>query len=129
MTWLQQRLNELGLTHDDLRERLAQRGIDRVRATITGWTNGKAIKLLSDPEQASILAEALKWTLTELLLAAGYEIEADIEIRPELYSLIRQYNDLSYYRRILFMQTLRRFTEFADSLTEDELHQAIADGK
>lgn len=90
MTWLQKRLDKLSYTHEDFRCILEKKGIKRVRATITGWTNGKPIKCLSDPSKAKIFAKALKWNLFELFVAANY----DFKVPKELVPLIKHYNNL-----------------------------------
>lgn len=82
MNWLQKRLNELKYTHSDLQKALTQEGIERVRATITGWTNDKPVSLLSNPEHTSKLAKVLNWTVMDLLVAAGYDLETPAELIP-----------------------------------------------
>jgi hypothetical protein len=128
MTWLKHRLEELSYTHDDLRGRLAQLGVKRVRATITGWVNGKSIKLLCNPKEAEILARALRWNLTEMLMAAGYKIDPGIGLSSELQPFLKNYEELPVSRRELFVQTLQHFSQYAANLSEIELEQALHDG-
>ncbi|MEO1288555.1 MAG: hypothetical protein AAFV93_12370 [Chloroflexota bacterium] len=89
MTWLKKRLKELEYTHNDLQKALEEKGIKRVRATITGWTNDKPVSLLNNPEDAKKLADVLDWTVLELLVAAGY----DIDIPAELSEIIEVYRN------------------------------------
>lgn len=129
MKWLQARLDELRYTHEDLKNLLAKKGIERSRATITGWTNDKPVSLLGNPQEAEILAEVLKWSLPELLVAAGYNIGMPIELVPEITELlqvIQRYNDMPKRRR-LFILTLRQFVQVATNISEDDLRNALLD--
>ncbi|MEL6405997.1 MAG: hypothetical protein AAFN11_01190 [Chloroflexota bacterium] len=114
MNWLQARLKELNLTHKDLQKALAERGIERVRATITGWTGDKPISLLNDPQQTAILAEALGWTTTELLIAAGYHIAPTVP--PALNDIFKQYQTLDPDQRALFHFAVQFGFEFSGNL-------------
>ena len=116
MNWLQARLKKLNLTHKDLQEALAERGIERVRATITGWTGDKPISLLNDPQQTAILAEALNWTTTDLLIAAGYDI--DPTVPPALREIFAQYNTLDEDQRALFILAVHFGFEFSENLNK-----------
>ena len=71
MNWLQERLNELNYTHHDLQKALEERGIKRVRATITGWANDKPVSLFNNPEHAKVLAEVLNMPVLEMFKKAG----------------------------------------------------------
>ena len=113
MNWLQARLKHLNHTHKDLQEALAERGIERVRATITGWTGDKPISLLNDPEQTAILAEALDWTTTELLVAAGYDI--DPTVPDELFEVFEKYQKLNKYQRDLFIYAVTFGFNFSEN--------------
>ncbi|MEM9952632.1 MAG: hypothetical protein AAF846_13585 [Chloroflexota bacterium] len=95
MTWLKKRLRELGYTHNDLQKALEEKDIKRVRATITGWTNNKPVSLLNNPEHAKKLADVLDWTVLELLVAAGY----DIDIPDELSEIIEVYRRANEQQR------------------------------
>ncbi|MGJ3240557.1 MAG: hypothetical protein ACFE0Q_17750 [Anaerolineae bacterium] len=123
MSWLQQRLKELGYTHQDLQAALEEKGIKRVRATITGWTNDKPISLMNDPEQARILADILDWSMLEMLIAAGY----DVGVPPELAPFIDTYKEASPKQRNLFIQNLHFIRLFLSRLSEEELDEPDAD--
>ena len=130
MNWLQARLDELHFTHRDLCYELQKRGIKRSRAAITGWTNGKSIRLLSNPKETQILAEALNWTSLELLVAVGYKLGIPQELISEtieLIPIIQQYHNLEKRRRKLFMMTLDQFALFAVNLPDEELDDALHD--
>ena len=118
MSWLQQRLNELHLTHQDLQKRLARLGIVRVRETITGWAGGNAVSILSDPRKAAKLAQALNWTVSDMMLAAGYDI---IEIPPELEAYITEYRDLTPKQKQVFMETLEFASNFWKRIQDEEI--------
>lgn len=51
------------------------------------WEKGQSIPALSDPDEAIILAEALEWSVREMLIAAGYPIDGSPVIAPELLHL------------------------------------------
>lgn len=117
MSWVQQRLDELGYTHQDLKSALAELGIVRVRATITGWTNGKPIKLLSNPDDTKKLAEALNWSVLEMLIAAGYEVD----IPSEILDFIYEYKVANQTRKIIYMKNIAFVSGFMSALSDDEL--------
>jgi len=121
MIWLQKRLDELGYTHEDLRSLLARHGIDRSRATITGWTNKKPIPLLSNPKEASILAEVLKWSLLELFIAAGYDCGLD----KGLFKLLLRYDQLTSKQKKLFMRPTKQYMNMVEILSEEEVEDAL----
>lgn len=120
MNWLQARLKELGLTHDDLRQALAERGIERVRATITGWTHGKPISLFNNPEQTRILAETLEWSTTEMLIAAGYDITPPVP--DNLLEALEIFAGFTEAKKKLFLFGLGVITEFTGNLPDDILN-------
>ncbi len=117
MNWLQKRLDDLEYTHRDFQHRLTELGIKRVRETITGWTNGKPIALLSNPNDTQKLAKALNWSVLELLVAAGY----DISIPREMADFIHEYNIASPPRKIMFMKNISFVSGFLSALSDDEL--------
>lgn len=122
MTWLQRRLDELDYTHADLRKHLANKGIVRVRETITGWANGKPVSLLNDPQHAQILAETLNWTVLDMLNAAGF-----VSIPDELIAFIKEYQSVSPERKIRLIDGLQLLTDFFDNFTDEELNDTDED--
>jgi len=121
MIWLQKRLKELGYTHEDLRSLLARHGIERSRATITGWTNEKPIPLLSNPEEASILAKVLDWSLLELFIAAEYDLGLD----KGLFKLLLRYYQLTSDQKKLFMRPTKQYMKMVEILSEEEVKNAL----
>lgn len=121
MSWIQDRLDSLDYTHQDLQNALSELGVVRVRATITGWTNGKPIKLLSDPEGTKKLAKALKWSVIEMLIAAGY----DLEIPEELGYFIHEYKTADQKRKIIYLKNISFVTSFANELDDEDLNISI----
>ncbi|MGB7340022.1 MAG: hypothetical protein WBC91_14095 [Phototrophicaceae bacterium] len=117
MNWLQNRLDELNYTHKDLQKRLAAKGINRVRETITGWTNGKAVSLLNNPKHAQMLAETLNWSVLEMFVAAGY----NVSIPRELLMFTNLYRTASEERQKRLWEGLQFVTGFYGSFTDDEL--------
>ena len=121
MSWIQARLDSLEYTHKDLQNALEELGVIRVRATITGWTNGKPIKLLSDPEDTKKLAKALNWSVMEMLIAAGY----DLEIPAELSYFIHEYKIASQKRKMIFLKNMSFVLGFVSALKEEDLDISI----
>ena len=121
MSWIQARLDSLEYTHKDLQNALEELGVIRVRATITGWTNGKPIKLLSDPDDTKKLAKALKWSVIEMLIAAGY----DLEIPEELGYFIHEYKTADQKRKIIYQKNISFVTSFANELDDEDLDISI----
>ena len=117
MNWLQERLNKLNYTHHDLQQELEKRGISRVRATITGWTNEKPVSLLNDPGESKILADVLEWSVLEMLIAAGY----DIGIPQKLIPFIKKYQKASKKRKSMFLQNLAFITKFLEDYSDEDL--------
>lgn len=128
MTWLQKRLKELGYTHEDLRQLLRARGIKKSRVSITNWANGSPIPLLNNVRETKIFADVLQWSLPEMLVAMGHDLEMPVELLPEieeLLPLIRQYHELSPLRRQLFMETLQQFAKLGLNISDDDLTDAL----
>ena len=121
MNWLQKRLDDLNYTHQDLQHNLAELGINRVRETITGWTNGKPIALLSNPEDTQKLAQALNWTVMELLIEAGY----DIGIPREMADFIHDYKISSPPKKFVFMKNISFVSGFLSAITDEELEISV----
>lgn len=76
--WLKKRLDELGMSIPDIAER-----IDRTPATVNNWIyNLNRIPWrLEDIDEWLQLADALKWTILDILVAAGYDIEPAVLVR------------------------------------------------
>lgn len=116
MNWLQERLNELGYTHHDLQKALEQQGIKRVRATITGWANGKPVSLFNKPQHAKILAEVLDWTVLEMFKKAGY----DVDVPEELIGIIDDYKSTSSHGKTLYLEHFEFATDFINRMVENK---------
>jgi len=93
MTWLKKRLKELGMTHQDLTDTLQRLGIEKSRPTVSNWVNGHPIPLLMSPAETSVLAMALQWTVSEMLISAGYIIQL-AEVPPEIMRYLPQISKL-----------------------------------
>lgn len=121
MTWLQERLDELCYTHEDLRQMLQRYGIERSRVAITGWTNGRPIPLLCDAKETEILARVLKWTSLELFMAAGYEVG----VNQELITMIQRYNSLKPFQKHLFLLAAQQFMRASSGINKDDVENAL----
>lgn len=108
MTWLQRRLDTLGYTHRDLAQALAERGIERVRGTISGWARGSiTVSILANPKTATALADALDWSVSEMLIAAGYPLDAlPADVPAEIYPLLEAMQPLTSDERRLVVEVL-----------------------
>jgi hypothetical protein len=130
MTWLQKRLDELGYTHTDLTDRLAQHDIHRVRGTISGWARGNInVTLLANPDEAQILADVLEWNLPELLIAAGYPIAPDdYAIPQEMLPLLPTMRALNPEERTILVETLLYSSSVVETIQKAR-HQQVRNGK
>jgi hypothetical protein len=126
--WLQSRLNELEMTHEQFVKRLAEHQIVRSRVTITNWVNGTPISLFTSPEDTKKLADALEWHVDEMLLAAGFDIRPSaISIPMELLPHVRFYKRLRKYQQSRYLEAIRfvsnMFRQFRDDgLNDREEH-------
>ena len=115
--WLQTRLNELDMTHEQFVQRLAEHEIVRSRVTVTNWVNGTPISLFSSPEETKRLADALEWSVDLMLMEAGYDIRySAIAVPKELMPHVRFYKRLKppqqsqYLEAVEFVSNMfRRF--------------------
>src|SRR5690349_20188478 len=115
--WLQTRLNELDMTHEQFVQRLADHQIVRSRVTVTNWVNGTPISLFSSPEETKHLADALEWSVDVMLMEAGYDIRySAISVPRELMPHVRFYKRLKpeqqsqYLEAVAFVSNMfRRF--------------------
>jgi hypothetical protein len=122
--WLKIRLNVLGITRQELVDRLARKDpeLKREPQTVSHWTNGNPISLFTNPEHTKHLAEALDWTVAEMLMAAGYEITTvDTDLPPELLPLIMQLKRIDPKRLKLIARTILFSTELWLEVMDEEL--------
>lgn len=73
--WLKARRRELGLSQEELAARLQVQGIDYTAGAISHWETGRYSIPLEESEFRKALAEALKMSVTAMLIAAGYEVK------------------------------------------------------
>jgi hypothetical protein len=132
--WLQKRLNELEMTHDDFVERLAEFGIIRTRVTITNWVNGSPIKPLMNPAETKLLALALYWSVDELLIEAGYDIGTKgLTVPRELFPHVRLFKKLKkphsdrYLESIDFVGQMLKQIQDNDSSSTDAPRTDVAE--
>ena len=72
--WLATRREELGLSQEELANRVQMAGFTVSRASLSNWENGKANPPLHDPRFRTALADALRVSRRKLLELAGYEV-------------------------------------------------------
>jgi hypothetical protein len=105
--WLQIRLTVLGMTHEQFVKRLAEHKIKRSRVTITNWVNGTPISLFTSPDDTKRLANALEWSVDEMLLEAGYEIGSKtLTVPMELIPHIRFYKRLKPTQQSQYLESI-----------------------
>ena len=105
--WLQARLTELDMTHEQFVKRLKEHQIIRSRVTVTNWVNGTPISLFTNPEETKRLADALEWSVDEMLFEAGYEIRQNtISVPKELLPHIRLYKRLKPLQQAQYLDSM-----------------------
>lgn len=72
--WLKARREYLGLNQDDLVARLGAEGLSVTRATISAWETGRNNIPFDEPQKVKILGRALRMSVHDILLAAGYPL-------------------------------------------------------
>jgi hypothetical protein len=121
--WLQSRLNELEMTHEQFVKRLAEHQIFRSRVTITNWVNGTPISLFTSPEDSKRLADALEWSVDEMLLAAGFDIRPSaISIPMELLPHVRFYKRLRKQQQSRYLESIRFVSNMFRQFRDDGLN-------
>jgi hypothetical protein len=122
--WLQSRLNELEMTHEQFVKRLAEHQIFRSRVTITNWVNGTPISLFTSPEDSKRLANALEWSVDEMLLAAGFDIRPSaISIPSELLPYVRFYKRLRKQHQSQYLESIRFVSNMFRKIRDDVLNE------
>jgi hypothetical protein len=122
--WLKVRLNILGITRQQLVDRLALKdpNLKREPQTVSNWTSGSPIILFTNPEHTKHLAEALDWTVTELLIAAEYDIQTlDTDIPSDLLPLIMQLKRIDPKRLKLIVRTVLFSTKLWLEVLDEEI--------
>lgn len=114
MTWLKNRLRELKITHQDLADRLAELGIVKSRPTVSNWVKGHPVPLLMSPRETDLLASALEWSVSEMLIAAEYRI-IEQSIPMTIAPYLTQIESLNEKER----ETLRKTIEFGLGLIKE----------
>ena len=77
--WMKKRREELGISLAELAERLTDAGVSRTGAAIGNWESNDHVPLLSRPEHAQALADALEMDLSEMMVAAGFNLNLTVE--------------------------------------------------
>lgn len=70
--WLKERMDELGLTYEELGQL-----INRNKSTVRNWNSNDIHWGLREKSEWQLLADALQWTLLDILIAYGYPIYAE----------------------------------------------------
>jgi transcriptional regulator with XRE-family HTH domain len=99
--WLGARRKALGITQGELADRLTEIGEATIRGTVTAWeSNKREIRLLSTLEGTRLLAQALEWTVADLIFAVyGDELNFEHNDKPlpadvaQILERILGYND------------------------------------
>jgi hypothetical protein len=122
--WLQSRLNELEMTHEQFVKRLAEHQIVRSRVTITNWVNGTPISLFTSPEDTKRLANALEWSVDEMLLEAGFDIRPSaIAVPKELMPHVRFYKRLRKPHQSRYLESIQFVTNMFRPFRDDGLNE------
>ena len=127
MHWLRQRLKTLKMSQADLSFQLERRGISKTRQAIASWMSkdGNPVPMLGTPTDAIILAEILGWSVTEMLLAAGYPIvENSVKIPTELLPQIVEFAKLDAKRLSLVIKTIAHIMNLQATMDDDEVSNA-----
>jgi len=76
--WLRRYRENLHLSQEELAAALQNAGLDFARSTIGTWeSSDKSQPPIDDPEFRRVIANIFRISVTELLVAAGYEIDLD----------------------------------------------------
>ena len=127
MHWLRQRLKILKMSQADLSFQLERHGISKTRQAIASWMSkdGNPVPMLGTPTEAIILAEILGWSVTEMLLAAGYPIvENSVKIPTELLPQIVEFAKLDAKRLSLVIKTIAHIMNLQAAMDDDEVSNA-----
>ncbi len=73
-SWIRERRGELHITQEELAARLQLAGLDVTRATVSHWENGRHALPLENPIYAKAIADALKLSVRDVLILAGYDV-------------------------------------------------------
>jgi len=75
-SWIARRRNQLEISQSDLVARLTINGYEVSRPTVSNWENGK-VPPLDDPTFVRAIANALKMSVLDVLIVAGYPLTSD----------------------------------------------------
>ena len=122
--WLKERLDTLDIKSSTLADRLKVRGIDRTRQAVDYWIEKESVPLLANPVDTKILAEALEWEVTDMLIAAGFDIQiAPIKIPAALLPIIHKFPSMNAEQLEVVIETVKFGMSIAQKLEEAELAQ------
>lgn len=74
MSWLRIRRDELDISQEELAARLQVDGIEISRSGLSAWETGRNNPPLEDDHFRRALAHALRLSVNEMLVRAGYEM-------------------------------------------------------
>jgi len=82
--FLKKRRKELGLTQQDLTDRLASYGYEGTHSRVGHWEKGRNLPPIGDPKFREVLALALEISVNNMLIQMGYEVTDDDRSGPAL---------------------------------------------
>lgn len=111
MWWLYARVQELDMTLAELAEK-----IDRSEQTVKNWvfTLQKVPWRLEDTEDWQRLAEALNWTILDVLRAAGYRLPLD-DASIDVKGIAERLDRLDKSERVIVMKFISGLLEVVES--------------
>ncbi len=77
--WIVKRRLTIGISQTEFVERLTKQGLAINRATASQWERGRNNPPIDNPDVAKVIANALEWSVLDLLIAVGYDIQIEID--------------------------------------------------
>lgn len=96
--WMRKQRDHLNISLAELADRLTSAGVSRTGAAIGNWEANDHVPLLAKPDQARALAEALEMSISDMMIAAGYDLDLkveDFDVPASFVAFMERYNQLT----------------------------------
>lgn len=121
-SWFKQRREALGISQNDIANRLTRLGIKTSRVTISHWESDKnVITLTQSPQGWKALAVALQWEIRDMYIAFMKEDFDNTKLPTDIQGIIAELQTFNPAQRVSVRMLLKIIKVFPE-MTADDLH-------
>lgn len=110
MNWIKTRRRELGLSQEELAERLSSEGYQVSRGTVAHWEQDRYHPPLDDPTLVNALARAFNISVKQILVEVGFDLTDETISKDELI-LLEVFEAIPPERRTTAINILKQLVD------------------